>query len=142
MLPKFPFPSSKHVRCAGEQGGRGAQGGRSGSRDVVWGEGWGCGGEEGEGRGEGRESGRETGRGRDVYVPVSEEVAVASCRRMLTAAVEARVRAASCPNPKKLCVYSGSCRFGSFSSCTLSAALVGTSGQKVTCNVAAHGLKA
>lgn len=35
-------------------------------------------------------------------IPESMELAVASCKRMLTAAVEARVRAASCPKPKKL----------------------------------------
>ena len=102
------------------------------------GQGWGEGGGGGGGKGEGQEG---RGRGEGGWtgcVPVSEGFAVASCRRMLTAAVEARVRAASCPNPRKLCVYSGSCRFGSFSSCTLSAALVGTSGQKVTCNMLQH----
>lgn len=56
-----------------------------------------------------------------------------ACSILLTAAVEARVSAASCPNPRKLWVYSGSCRFGSLSSWTLSAALVGTSAQNVTC---------
>ena len=64
---------------------------------------------------------------------VLDGVVVVACSILLTAAVEARVSAASCPNPRKLWVYSGSCRFGSLSSCTLSAALVGTSGQNVTC---------
>ena len=144
VLLKFPFGSSKHESCAGEQGEERGAGGRRAGAGACWGER--DGDEEGQkerrrqggGRGERRGAGREGAGGESV--PVSEGFAVASCRRMLTAAVEARVRAASCPNPKKLWVYRGSCRFGSFSSCTLSAALVGTSGQKVTCNVAAYGL--
>ena len=57
------------------------------------------------GKGEGKKEicGQGWGKGGGMgSVPVSEGFAVASCRRMLTAAVEARVRAASCPNPKKL----------------------------------------
>lgn len=65
---------------------------------------------------------------------VLDGVVVVACSILLTAAVEARVSAASCPNPRKLWVYSGSCRFGSLSSWTLSAALLGTSGRNVTCS--------